>query len=268
MLKHLFLVIGGVLCGLWVSSCSEDQIVIAAEVQRADGKPVFEGEQAATLSLELDQGDGPPAVYLLTWPTNSLSWTVSVSRTRPLRVGAEYLGQDTRLLGASPQFIASDASNGMRVMLATPAACETLADLRLSVPRLMAGFAEVGATGVVIGGEPDGEDASVEFINLVNLQRLAYVDALDMPLGATSIVVLDNRWILVASEKQPTFLYDISVPGIVPTDEDLGSVTVPAQPQDIEFETGVRLELLGNTGTSSDAVQICIPEEIDMGTPE
>lgn len=266
--RRQILILAGLLCGSWLAACSEDQIVITADIQRADGKPVFEGEEAATLSLQLRQGDDPPQEFLLNWPTHTLSWTVPVSRSLPLRVGAEYVRQDTRLLGASPEFIASDASNGMRVMLATPAECETLADLQLAVPRLMAGFAEVGSTGVVIGGEPEGENASVEFINLVNLKRLSYVHALDVPLGPTWLVVLDNRYILVVSEEQPTFLYDISVPGIVPTNEDLGSVTVPAQPQKIEFETGIVLELLGNTGTSSHAVRICIPEDIDMGPSE
>ncbi len=256
----------GLVVFLACSACAEDAVVIEAEIVQADGKPLLQDGQPATLRLELQQESLPTQVFEASWPADTHSWTMPVSRGLPVRILSEFThGDASVLLGTSIDFAPTAARHGVRVILAKPSSCETLSDLQLFVPRHQAGVAGMGTTGVIAGGESEGESSSIEFIDLIRMERYDFVDELDMSLGATSIVAIDYHLMLVISENQPTFLYDIAIPGIVPTYTDIGSISTPDQPEYIEFETGVRIELVGNQSeTISNALQICIPESIDV----
>lgn len=248
-----------------LSGCSDEATVVAVEVLRADGISLFDSEPSALLRVSIHRGSGLPEVFQATQASDVRRWEMSLSPRTPLIVTAEWFSDTMRLLGASPEFRSSEAHSGVRVILAPPASCETLTDPQLSVPRLKAGFARVGNTAVVVGGEPAGEKAAVEFIDLVSMKKYEFVDVLDKHLGPSHIVVVDYQLMLVVSENEPTFLYDVSGPGILPTHSDLGALTVPAQAEHLELQPNVRLELVGNQEeVLSNAVKLCVPERFTL----
>ncbi|QQR90479.1 MAG: hypothetical protein IPJ88_01665 [Myxococcales bacterium] len=244
--------------------CKDDTIVISASIKRVDGQSLLGLDPAWESALISLQQDDQPVVERRLEPVDeTLRLRLPVSRNLSTRLQVELSRGDERLIGSLPIFYAGWAPLGLRVLLAEPSRCVVFEELELAVPRQNAGFAKVGATALVLGGEPEGQSSVAEFIDLLSMRRWDYIDDLGEALGACQIAAVDDRYALVVPEKGDPFVYDLATPARIDSTIAIDSVDLGQATSTIVFESTEGVELLGNLGQGpSNGVQLCFPEQL------
>lgn len=249
-------------------SCKDDTIVISATISRSNGQSLLQADPPwESLDIWLQQDEQAMVHRQWTSVDESLRLSLPVSRSVLTRVRVQAERGEEHLLGSLPLFYAGWAPMGLRVLLAAPSECETIAGLALQLPRQDAGFAKVGATALVLGGEAEGQSSVAEFIDLLSMQAWDYVDDLGVSLGKTQITALDSRYALVVPEQGEPFVYDLAIPSRVDSSLAVDSVSLDSSSLGIVYESGQQVQLLGNLGQGpSTGIQLCLPEALMFET--
>jgi hypothetical protein len=181
-------------------------------VNGENGNPV-EGTDADKLEITIQEGDLPAEEF--PFPVTNGSFDAAIEFQlffSPTRLRVELSGMSSTLLSAPPVFVPNETRAFIRMVVAAPSSCESVAFNLMEARRAHFGMVLSGQFALLAGGT--SADAQLEFFDAIqwhsNTNTLDDLNKELDPLGETRAVSIDEAQILVLPAEAAPFVFDTS----------------------------------------------------------